>query len=1563
MTHPEHPVSTNDPHGAPHGAVGHDVSTGQRATRGYVSLHTHTEFSPQDAISRLGDLVATVVADGQSACSMTDHGTTAGAWKFVKECKDGGIKPILGYEAYLALVPDGSDRTDEDPGVGVMEWDDPRVRFARFAKEGMDAESGKKKRNTNNHLTILVRNETGWRNLCRITNAAEDSFYYKPLIDYALLKQHSEGLIVLSGCLGGPVASHVAMARTDIRDETGAVVEVRWDQARLDAARENLRRLIECAGRENVYVEIMEHGLASEGREHIKMLATLAAEAGVEVVATNDSHFIDSCDCHAQDAWLVVGEQQRGNKITVDTEDRWRFNGSGYWMRTEAEMRAIYPNAPTWQRAIDNTVVIAERIQGIDEDHPYGVIPFQALRLPTFPVPQDAVERWELSGPNAEQRRFKTASAFYAHERVLAGAKRRYGTITPEIKERLAFEEGVITGMGLEDYFLIVDDVIEWCRSDRGYPNAEFPLGEPGAKKPIRVGPGRGSAAGSAYSYCLGIVNVDPLENALLFERFLDVERVGMPDIDVDFESARRDEVYLYAAARYGTEYVARIGAFQNAKTKRAIKDAARALGLPVALADALAKLVPVKQGTPHTFAMLFEEVRDKTTGLPVANPEAGPFRAAVQNGIPRVASAADVAKVVSLARSFEDVSAGVGIHAAGVIISNEPLTSLIPMRYLRKDGEVVGVPVALWDGADIDDFGMLKLDALSLRNLDVVAAAVEHIATTTGEIVDPDALPHPNDMSQRRVADSYALLREGRTQGIFQLESDGITDLIKSVAPTEFSDLSATLALYRPGPMGADMHLMYADRKNNRADVDYSIYTNDEAERGVIASVLGDTFGTIVYQEQMMALSYAIADFDAAERNKLRKAVSKKKQKEIDALKVIFMAKGTSTQRSDGTPKVAFQTRTLDTVWITFNAAAAYLFNKSHTVAYGQLSYVTSYLKAAWPTQYGAAILSTTKDAKKRLPALKALGQDGITVDAPDINLSRLHTSPDPTRDLVVRLGLAEIRDVGSNAAHIVTEREANGPYTSMADVIARVRVPGQDKDGKPTLSRLGALAVEGLIEAGAFDCFGPRLGHMMIARAVADGGALPVPEAEWGHLERANRERIRLGVTTGASPLEIYRDVLAAHDVALTVDSETGESYSKAHRLVDDIVSSNAAEGENVTGLLVEWTPKATRRGDMMARFALQGITETIDGIVFPSTYEGWMRAGITLNVGDIVTICGDVRRSVITVTKEVQVENADGDIETVEQERDIEKTELIASQVVPVDVDNAPHHALNYQPTSRRRSAGGSFMRHVFNAKRQIEAGGITQPKTPTKTAAKPKTEPKTTPKTTSKTPAKTAPRDPAPTPAAPLVVSSSPLPAQAPASSPASKALWFRGGSSPLTGFAMDDDHVVSTYMAQYGGDATVVGSRSNITRLRGWAGPHMWAIFCIESRCVCFPAEETFDSRLGREVVKDCLGCAKSHLFIVKAKTEQCASLILRNHKAEHLNFEPAIRLPSVSDAEPRSLVARTRVRLFDSKAQAAILAEADSPAAGHVPSPALPRTPEPLLQAQGDQQRVLAHAH
>ncbi|MGL5825525.1 MAG: DNA polymerase III subunit alpha [Nocardioides sp.] len=1134
----------------------------------FVHLHVHTEYSRLDGLTTLTDLVDSAVADGQPAAAITDHGSLAGAFKFDRACRAVGIKPILGCEIYLALIPEGADPFDPD------------ARFAKTTCERIDVVTGQVKTTKNSHLTVLVRNETGWRNLCAMLAAAEDSFFGKPLVDYALLRKHGEGLIVLTGCLGGPVASRVAVG-----DVAGAQAAV--------------ETLVECVGREHVFVEIMEHGLAAE-RENLPKMAALADVTGTRLVATNDSHHTRPEDAAAHDAWLANGTQR-----TLSDPNRFSFNGTGYHLRTEQEMRDLHAGK-RWQEAVSNTVVVADLVEG-------SVLPLKPLRLPKFPLPEG-----------------QESAAGYLKDLVLAGAKERYGLpFSPDAQARLRFEFDTITSMGLEDYFLIIHDVLAWARSDRGLPTSEHPEGIPGAKKPIKVGPGRGSAAGSAVAYSLHIHQLEPLANGLLFERFLDVERAGMPDIDVDFESARQSEVFEYVAAKYGTDYVARIGTFQGSKSKRAIKDAARVLGLtPVGLT--LVAKIPSKGAVPLPFCELFNP----------RNAAAAEFRSLVENSF-------EAQRIVELARSFEGIVAGEGIHPAGIVISDEPLTDLLPTRKQRdKNGATSAVSVALWDGGDIDKFGMLKLDALAITNLDYVAVAEGYIEQTTGEIVRMESLPDPDTAGDPRVAAAFALLRQGRTPGLFQLASPGMTQLCEQVAPTQFSDLSALVALYRPGPMGANMHTRYVERKAGREEVDYGMYTSVPAEQEVIAGILDDTYGIICYQESLMQLADRVAGFEPAQKDRLRKAFSKKIQAEMDALKPVFIRQGESPTRPDGTPKVPFRTATLETLWRTFDASSQYLFNRSHSAAYGHLAYTTAYFKANWPLAYGAAILAVSqKDEYRRLMAIRDLRNEGIEVLAPDVNLSGSATAPEPGSSSEIRIGLSEIRDVASNGDKVLIERHLNGPFVSFIDAVTRLKGIG-----------VPITAVEALIESGAFDRFDlPRLAMMQQVRAGAPSVTDP---REWSPLELSIRQRHRLGVSVGEHPMKTFGPVLAGYDFARHVDYRSGHVFEGS-----PVGLHRATEGSHlVAGVVTAWENRKTRRGARMANFTLEGRQVTVDGVAFEHALSGMPRLP---ERGDIVVA------AVVATSKTIEHSDADlDDPEAVMVEPRV-VTELTASriEVVPI------------------------------------------------------------------------------------------------------------------------------------------------------------------------------------------------------------------------------------------------------------------------------------------------------
>ena len=741
---------------------------------GFVHLHVHTEYSPLDGVGKLDDLFSAVAADGAVAVANTDHGNLAGAWKAAQAARNAGIKFIPGIEAYFAI---GSRFEKNSLSI-------PRDDDTDTGDDEEGGSSGRMKTKTYEHLTLLATNVTGWQNLAKMSSAAADSFWSKPRMDFKLLAEHSEGIIALTGCIGGPIAG--PLSRGDV-----------------DTARTNLATLVTAMRHTpqnpTVFAEVMDHGIPAEDRAN-NLLVDLAAEFGVDLVATNDAHYVHSADATSHDLWLAMGTVAQRDKnarfseeLWIDEPNRFHFHGQGYHLRTEAEMRALFDDRPGFERACDNTVRIAEMVEP-------DILPRAMLRLPTYDVPEE----------------FADAMSYLIHL-VKEGAAVRWGAgpLRADRRDRLRRELATIRQLQFPDYFLMVWDVLNAARAHGIY-----------------TGGGRGSAAGSAVSYCLRIVEVDPLENDLLFERFLDESRTDPPDIDLDFDSEGQDWVFAYLAKRWGHEYVARLGSLGFFRARGAVKTAASVLldSEHRSVGAQLAKRIPIGA----TIAQMLDET----------DPTGESFRT-LMNASP------DNAMVVQRALEVEGMAANAGIHACGVIVSTERLAGMVPMRRERK-GDWVGGWVIEWDKKDISEgdgktgllpLGLLKLDVLGLRNLDVIKRCVKQIQSTTGEVIDPYNIDY--DPSLPRVRALWDMLGQGRTAGVFQLESTGITELTEKVRPESLSELSAILALYRPGPMGMKMHEIYAARKRGWAPVDYGIFTKDQREEKVLASVLGDTYGT----------------------------------------------------------------------------------------------------------------------------------------------------------------------------------------------------------------------------------------------------------------------------------------------------------------------------------------------------------------------------------------------------------------------------------------------------------------------------------------------------------------------------------------------------------------------------------------------------------------------------------------------------------------------------------------------------------------------------------------------
>lgn len=1388
----------------------------------FVHLHLHSEHSPLDGLTRVSDAVKTAKAQGSPAVALTDHGQINGWYVLHKEAEKAGIKPIYGIEAYLAqgsrFEPDDVyvDRDDED----VSEVDPTQLKGAE-AEANTSAKS--KKRKSYYHLTLLARTPEGFSNLILLNNESQKTFRYHPLSDFDLLNQLGEGLIVLTGCLGGPLAGPLSRgdalgvmeAEGDLRDALASgdvnvvrdaaqrlvafaampastivvgkkvrealeaarkrdTASVRADKsvteaksklakasnaaeakraqealeraqekakehegdsvadiwARVDAeaedaralretranvlmaaivsrargnrepeaanvnelaalaghdnvtpARDNLATLVRAVGRENVYVEVMDHGIDAESRA-LRALVRLAHDEDLTLVATNDCHYTHAHDKTAHDAWLCLST---GSVMT--DQDRFRFQGSGYHMRSPEEMVALHPQS-WWARACENTVKVAERVEG-------DLMPAPHQRLPQFPLIPEGFD----------------SSSDYLHHLVRQGALWRYGEdperpgkLPPMVAKRLRWEEEVISGAGVCDYFLILHDLDEWARSSRGIPQMtraqfdeavangetftdeqrdELLRGVPGQKKPIRVGPGRGSAAGSAFAYCLSMTQLDPIANGLLFERFLNPERVGLPDVDTDFEKERRSEVLQYLVAVYGRDMVARVGTFGLDRLKAAIKDASRVLDLS-SFGTRLATMVPVHQGKAASLKSITVEPGPDSKPSERDTFNLGkPFRDAVAQSAPFarqivarakkfqrfdktldnatalhragdwydldevMAALLDAAAdsddslaaldardmdfqraadsgpsegemILSVVSRMEDVVRNEGTHACATLVSDAPMANLVPLRYDRSKGaDAVNAPMIVgWEGGDVDAYGLLKLDVLGLITLDVISRTLDYIHDTTGEDLDTDAIV-PGDRSTEVAASrddaTFQLIGEGRTSAVFQLASSGMRDLAQAVRPTSLDDLTALVALYRPGPMGAGMHTMYADRKNGRERVSYAYLTRDKAEQEVLEGVLGETYGVVVYQEQLMRVGTAVGGLNAAWTNKLRKAFSKKKKDLMDAVRAEFY-KGALA--GDNPSHLAFQEKTLDAIWATFEASAEYLFNKSHAACYGLLAYWTAYLKANWPVEFSAAVLSLTTDSGKRRDILRTLEDEGVTVLPPDVNHSHYATAPD---NGAVRFGLSEVKGIGKAAELVISERREHGEFASLGDMLRRVN---RDAGRKGRDASLTTANVEDLIAAGALDRFGNRAGQYMVSRIAGEVDASLVPSSEWGPFEKDRRQRDRLGLTLGDHPLNVRRAEIAR--IAGTRFARPNSGWTNARKFAE------AADGTRIAsiGLLTRFDRKMGRKSAYALiefEFADRSV---VSGIMFSRSLDKMDERGDEPTLGMPCIVYGTVR-----------------------------------------------------------------------------------------------------------------------------------------------------------------------------------------------------------------------------------------------------------------------------------------------------------------------------------------------
>ena len=870
----------------------------------FVHLHVHSHYSLLDGATHIKALVEEVKKQGSPAVALTDHGNMHGIVEFVLEARKAGIKPIIGCEFYLTA----GSRFDHTRGDKTY------------------------------HQLLLAYNSTGYQNLIKLSSLAfVEGFYGKPRIDKELLKQYSEGLIATSCCLAAEIPQTILSEGKE-------------------AARKKLDEWIDIFGPDRYYLEMQRHGTNDHEQQKVNaVLAELAKERGLKLVATNDVHYLHKEDAKAHDILLSL---QTGARLS--DKDRFRFDCDEYYLKTPAQMARDFEAYP---EALENTLEIADRVEDVQLE--------RDVLLPHFPIPSAFKSPYE-----------------YLRHLTYEGARRRYETITPQVEQRIEKELAIIHKMGFEGYFLIVQDFIQAAR-----------------ERDVMVGPGRGSVVGSAVAYCLGISDVDPLRYDLLFERFLNPERISMPDIDIDFEDALREVVIRYVAEKYGHDHIGQIVTYGVMKARSAVRDVARVLELPLKETDRLAKLIPSNWPDDQSILKIPE------------------IKKAYKGSDPKVR------QVIEMAEKLKGTIRLRGTHAAGVIIAPGPLMEYLPV-WKTKDSDLVSTQ---YDMKWVEKVGMLKMDFLGLRTLSVIKEALRIIKARHGVNIDLDAIPLDDPKT-------FELYQQGDTIGTFQFESGGMRRRLKELKPTSFDDLIAMNALYRPGPM--DFIPVYIRRKHGKEKVEYP--------HPLLEEVLKPTYGIFVYQEQIMQAAQVVAGFSLGKADILRRAMGKKKKEEMERMKSEFI---------EGARQKGISDKAAQAIWDMMARFAEYGFNKSHAAAYALLSYRTAYLKANYRPEFMAAVLSNNMDDLARINILiNDATAAGIEVLGPDVNESYTLFSVTPGGK--IRFGLGAVKGVGRKAIqHVIEERKKNGPFKDIIDFVLRVDTSLINKRVLESLGSVGAL------------------------------------------------------------------------------------------------------------------------------------------------------------------------------------------------------------------------------------------------------------------------------------------------------------------------------------------------------------------------------------------------------------------------------------------------------------------------------------------------------------------------
>ena len=1079
-------------------------------TDSFVHLHNHTEYSMLDGAAKISPMLAEAQRLGMPAIGMTDHGNMFGASEFYNAATKAGIKPIIGVEAYVAP----GSRLD----TRRVLWGDPSQKSDDVSGSG-----------SYTHLTMVAENATGLRNLFRLTSLAsfEGQLGKWNRMDAEIIAEHAEGIIATTGCPSGVVQTRLRLGQ----DAEALAAAAEWR---------------DIFGAENYFLELMDHGLSIERRVREGLLE-IGRKLGIPPLATNDCHYVTREAAHNHEALLCV---QTGK--TLSDPNRFKFDGDGYYIKSAAEMRALWD--AEIPQACDSTLLIAERVQS------YADVWTPRERMPVFPVPdgydQDSWLRREVD----------------------AGLARRFPNgVPPQYVERAAYEIDVICDKGYPSYFLIVADLIGYARS----------VG-------IRVGPGRGSAAGALVAYSLRITDIDPIEHGLLFERFLNPERASMPDIDIDFDDRRRGEMVRYAAEKYGSDRVAQVITFGTIKTKAALKDSARVhYGQPgFAIADRITKALPPPiMAKDIPLSGITDPTHDRYK-------EASEVRTLIDTD-------PDVRTIYETARGLEGLVRNAGVHACAVIMSSEPLIEAIPLWKRPQDGAII----TGWDYPSCEKIGLLKMDFLGLRNLTIIGDALENIKGNRGIDLELETLPLDD-------AATFELLSRGDTLGVFQLDGGPMRDLLRRMEPTGFQDIVAVLALYRPGPMGMNAHNDYADRKNNRQAI--KPIHPESAEP--LKEILAETYGLIVYQEQIMRIAQKVAGYSLARADILRKAMGKKDREVLDKEYEGF---------AEGMKANGFSAPAVKALWDTVLPFADYAFNKSHAAAYGLVSYWTAYLKANYPGEYMAGLLTSVGDDKDKAAVYLAdCRKLGITVLPPDVNESELNFT---TVGEDIRFGLGAVRNVGANVvSSLIASRTEKGRYTDFSDYLNKIDIGACNKKVTESLIKAGAFdslkharkglflvhtdAVDSVLgtkkaEAiGQFDLFGG---------GTDDGGGgdavftIKVPDEEWDDKHKLALEREMLGLYVSGHPLNGVAHLLAA---------QTDTS-------IPTILEGSVANDTQVRlgGILAAVNRRVNKNGMPWASAQLEDLAGGIEVMFFPQTYS---LVGAEIADDAVVIVGGKVR-----------------------------------------------------------------------------------------------------------------------------------------------------------------------------------------------------------------------------------------------------------------------------------------------------------------------------------------------